>query len=472
MTTRRETVLGLLGAGVAAGVPAGAAFAAGTARAGHAPVRPARLYRPPAGGTTFVPLGEARTLPMDYDYVEEEWFAGGTDDLGQPYVTALTVRRPRDKAKFSGVLVVEPQHMAGVAPIYMYSSRYILRSGHAWVCVTSQKTSLEAHQKKADPARYASLQIAGTPGPMPAGLKRWEQLQRSEQASNAILAQVGAALRAGMGPLAGFAPRKMVMVGHSQTGFVSTFYITTSHETHRLAGGAPVYDGYMPTGFPTAPFGPRDVPLIQVLSEGDIPLPRPPAVFPDFPNRAYRRPDSDAPNDRYRLYELAGFPHMGTRNPPNSDPRPWMTRNPGVIMPDSVMNSLPHNEMFNMALDHLVQWVDKGKAPPRAERIATDADGNFLKDEHGNSRGGLRCVELDVPHARSIANPPNPDGSLLIGTFGFEVPFGPEKMKALYGTPTNYVVKFNQRLAELIQQGWVLGADATTMRDEALSQSF
>jgi hypothetical protein len=148
-------------------------------------------------------------------------------------------------------------------------------------------------------------------------------------------------------------------------------------------------------------------------------------------------------------------------------------RNPGVIKPDSFMNSLPYNELFNMALDHLVLWVANGALPPRADRIEVGGDGNgFAKDALGNSRGGVRCVQMDVPRATSIPNPRNSDGSVLFGTFGFEVPFEQAKMRSLYQTPTAYVERFNRRLAERIQQSWFLGADATNMRDEALAQLF
>jgi hypothetical protein len=474
----------LVATGAVASLSAKTVLAATDKKIPNGLVRPAKLERPASrkDPIPFLPAGEARTLPGDYDYVEEEWFASGTDDTGKSYMTQVVVRRPRDPNRFSGTLIVEPLHAARVAPIYMYSSRYILRSGHAWACIASQKSPLDDYVKKANPEHYASLHIeATTPPPAaaaaPAGTGDaariaglMSRMQYLNQASNAILAQVGAALRT-QGPMAGYKLRHILLVGHSQTGLVSTTYIQQGHDKYRRAGGAPVYDGYLPTGFPGAAFAPRDVPLIQVVSDSDVSSNS--SFLLRGQGRAYRRPDSDDARDRYRLYELAGMPHMGTRNPPNSDPKPWNERNPGVIKPDSVMNSLPHNEMFNMALNHLVLWVDKGVAPPRADRIELAADGNFFaKDENGNSRGGVRCVQMDVPRATSIPNPKNPDGSLLFGTFGFEVPFDKAKMQKLYGTPAEYVTRFNRRLEELIQQGWFLGADATGMRDEALSQNF
>jgi hypothetical protein len=482
MSTRREVVAVLTG--TAASLSMQAAAATTTAKPKPAAVKPAKLERPAnrTGRIPFIPAGEARTFPVDYDYIEEEWFASGVDDLGHSYVTQVVVRRPRDPKRFSGVLITEPLHASRVAPIYMYSSRHILRSGHAWACIASQKTALDDWVKKADPEHYAALHIEaaaappaasaapGTPDDTARVAAMIARMETVNQASNVILAQVGAALRT-QGPLAGYDVRHVLLVGHSQTGFVSASYIQKGHEKYRRVGGASVFDGYFPSGNPGALYGPRDVPLIQVLSDGDV------AETSSFllrgRGRVYRRPDSDDPKDRYRLYEFAGVPHMGTRNPPNSDPKPWSERNPGVIKPDTVMNSLPHNELFNMALNHLVLWVARGVTPPRADRIEVGSDGNaFARDEHGNSRGGIRCVQMDVPRAMSIPNPRNADGSLLYGTFGFEVPFDKAKMQMLYGTPARYVERFNRRLEELIRQGWFLGADATSMRDEALSQLF
>jgi hypothetical protein len=45
-------------------------------------------------------------------------------------------------------------------------------------------------------------------------------------------------------------------------------------------------------------------------------------------------------------------------------------------------------------------------------------------------------------------------------------------MRSLYGTPANYVRRFNARLDELIAQGWFLAEDATDSRAEASAQRF
>lgn len=444
------------------------------------------LRQPPGDARRFVPAGEYRTRAADLDYVEEEWFAAGEDQAGRSYATQVFVRRPRNADRFSGTIIVESLHVHGIAPIYMYTSPYILRSGHGWACVASQKVALDAHVKSASPERYAELQIAADPAsggtaadlatpPFRSGSGAeargawWSEMARYNAASPTILAQVGAALRGPGGPFDGYDVGRVLLAGHSQTGFVATNYIREAHAAQRREGGAPVYDGFFPAGFPAAPFGRSGVPIVQVMSDGDVSNPRF-SFQPGFEGRAYRRADSDAPEDRYRLYELASVPHMTTRYPPFNDPAMW-TQGPtvGNIPPDAIMNSLPHNEMFEVTLDHLVRWVGQGVAPPRADRIEVGADGYFATDEHGNSLGGVRCAQLDVPRA---AYRPNGVGDDDIGTVGTEAPFDGTEMRRLYGQPADYVARFERRLSELIDQGWMLSEAAGDMRAEAQAQRW
>ena len=224
-----------------------------------------------------------------------------------------------------------------------------------------------------------------------------------------------------------------------------------------------------PAGAPGEPFAACDAPIVQVLSEGDIADPhRPGPLGPIGLDRRYRRDDSDGRSDRYRLYELAGVAHMGTRYPPYNDPKVWqMTQTAGLVPLGARMNGTPHNELFGMAMHHLVQWVATGVTPPRADRIEVAPDGFFAKDEHGNSLGGVRNVLLDVPIARYYANPHNDDGTPAFGVVGTEEPFSREKLRALYKDHLDYVDRFNRRLDELVDAGWFLDDDATELRRAA-----
>jgi hypothetical protein len=380
-------------------------------------------------------------------------------------------------------LLVEPVHAASAAPIWIYTSLYHMRSGHGWVAVCSQKTVLDGFVGPTNPDRYASLDIWSdvaadelhTPALAlprdPAGIQqRIERMNRVNVLSPAILAQVGAALSmpSSPGPFSDTSVRNTFLMGHSQTGWVVTNYILNTHDAQRFANGAPVYHGFFPSGAPSVQFGPRDVPLVQVVSEGDIADPN---RGPMRVDRSYRRDDSDEPSDRYRLYELAGAGHMNTRYPPYSENATWQidpTGTAGEVPNDAVMNSLPHGEMFAASLDHLVRWVAEGVVPPRAVRIETGSDGLFVKDQYGNSCGGVRSAQMDVPRNRYLSNPgTKPDGTPTFGVVGIEEPLPSETLKKMYRDHTDYVDRFSRRVDELVSEGWLLPADADEMRAEA-----
>ena len=445
-------------------------------------VDPATITGPPAvdASARFVPTGQFRGSLEEFDYVEEEWFASGEVD-GHPYTTALTVRRPRDPARFSGTVLVEPIHAASAAPIWIYTSMYQMRHGHGWAAVCSQKSVLDAFVKPTNAERYASLRIWSDEPPAeasgtdplrlprePAAMQaRMEHMRRVNVHSTPILAQVGAAFSGDDGPFSGLGVRSLVLTGHSQTGGVVTDYVLRGHDDQRRADGSPVYHGFFPSGAPSVRFGPRDVPLVQVLSDGDISDPK----RPGREGRGYRRDDSDDPGDSYRLYELAGVGHMGTRYPPYNDNAMWQNDplgTAGSVPKDAAMNSLPHDELFSLGLHHLVRWVAQGETPPRADRMEVGPDELFVRDEQGNSRGGVRCAQMDVPRLRYQSNPGvKEDGTPAFGVVGIEEPLAPETLKRLYRDHADYVDRFNRRLDELVAQGWLLAEDIDEMRAEA-----
>ncbi len=449
-------------------------------------VTPAELRRVPDDGTTvFSPYASDVPPLADHDYVQEEWIATGVED-GHPYATTVCVRRPRDIARFSGTVIAEPLHVHGIAPIWIYTAPYLLRSGHAWVEITAQKTTLDMHVKPSNPQRYGDLHIEGPDSsdfdldprlgdPESAGFF-WSELIRRNRATSTILAQVGAALRGPGGPFDGWDVRNVILAGHSQTGSVTSYYIEETHDEQRRDDGSPVYDGYFPSGFPYDAFHDVDVPIVQVMSEGDVALPEY-SFRPGYGSRRYRRADSDEVGDRYRLYELAGVPHMGTRHAPFDDVSLWQSTHGDEAAKEDVtigprMNSLPHFELFAMGLDHLVQWVAEGTVPPRAERLEVGPDGFFAKDELGNTRGGVRCVQLDVPHSTYRANPVTSDGTPSYLTVGTDEPFDAQKLRTLYGDEAGYLERFNRRLDELVAEGWLLADDADEMRREAEQLEF
>jgi 3-hydroxyisobutyrate dehydrogenase-like beta-hydroxyacid dehydrogenase len=451
-------------------------------REGHAmTVTPAALSRPeaPEGSTPFVPSGFFRGDPADFDYVEEEWFASGEAE-GHPYATSVFVRRPRDASRFSGTVMVEPVHAMSAAPVWQYVAPYMMRAGHGFAAVCSQKSALDTHVKPFDTERYASLEIwSDAPPPDDAAMAapprdpsamqaRMEAMRKLNVLSTPILAQVGAAIADDAGPFAGYDVRHVILAGHSQTGGVVTEYILNGHDAYRRDDGAPVYHGYFPSGAPGVTFGGYDVPIVQVVSDGDISNPN----RPGREGRTYRRPDSDEPGDRYRLYELAGVPHMGTRYAPYNDSAMWASGPASVTAGDvpanAAMNSLPHNELFSVAMHHLIAWVADGVTPPRADRIEVGPDGLFAEDEVGNSRGGVRSAQMDVPRLQYFSNPAvGDDGVPARGVVGIELPLSKETLGRLYRDHADYVDRFTTRLDELVAEGWLFPEDVDEMRNEA-----
>lgn len=352
-----------------------------------------------------------------YNYETIEYFVSGTAN-GKPYKTRMTIRKPKDNAKFSGLVLAESMHPAGFAHGFEYHSVYIMSSGHATVEIL---TSGPALQQAMNPERYQSLQMSG------------DQV-------NEILAQVGALARSAQGPFAPLQVRKMILFGTSASSAVLVNYLP-AHRVFRTPEMRHIYDGFLPTSN-GAVIPAVDVPLIQVPTQQE------------YENIATSRQDGDEPGNQYRNYEFAGMGHLDSRN--NQRLKPGDCTQP--------LSSFPTEAYMSVALHHLLRWVDQGIVPPRADRILIDRnahnDGSLMAlDEHGNPRGGIRTPYLDVPVAKYTArNPVTPGGNnaLLCSLSVYTTPFSPAKLRQLYKTKANYLKQFEARLNELEKAGWSL----------------
>jgi hypothetical protein len=133
---------------------------------------------------------------------------------------------------------------------------------------------------------------------------------------------------------------------------------------------------------------------------------------------------------------------------------------------------------MSVGLHHLLQWVDKGVVPPRAERMWLDRDQHndgspLALDEQGNPRGGIRNPYVDVPVVKygirpPAATPPTPNPSawiranganapnLMCGLSGSQTALSNDQLKKLYRNKKNYVTMVERRLNELEKSGWSL----------------
>jgi hypothetical protein len=371
----------------------------------------------------------------DFPYITEEYFVSGVAN-GLPYATRIIVRRPENVQNFSGTVVAEALHSGGRSLIFEWSRVSILMRGHIFVEIPHSAGNI-ALFKAFNADRYAALSIV-------AGQ------------ANEILAQVGRLIKSDAEPFASYDIERVTLMGTSaSSGTVRTYL--SSHDDLRMPDAGPIFDGFLLTSTNgNTPLPMVDVPMIQMPTQTEV-------VTWAQAGIAYRRPDSDEPSNRFRLYEVAGMPHNNARD------IPFFFTDPCTLP----ITDFPAGSFTGLALNHLIEWIAHGVVPPRAPYIEVDQDpsndGSYLSlDEFGNARGGIRNVWVDVPIATygvfGVGKTPASDRlCLLIGT---EVPFSDEVLSELYRNRGQYVSRINQRVMELIREGWFLPEYADQVRDD------
>jgi hypothetical protein len=405
--------------------------------------------------------GPGLPLPVlqPYGYVEEEYFISGTVD-GKPYATSLLVRKPKNPAKFSGVVAVETLHAQGAIPFW--GLRNVLMSGtHGWAMVVSQRSALEAFNKKFNPARYASLQIPEAPGASANPMAPNPQ----DAISQEIMSQAGALLKsnAGNGPFAGMKVKYLIMGGSSQTGMTTLRYIQQSHAKARLPNGKPIYDGYLPMeAFAMGPITGGDAAVIHVVGEGDF------GLFRSFSHGTpfTIRDDADAPNDRFREYEFPAASHVPTRG--IADPKVIFATLDNVMNPGEQLSQFPSPPFYNATLVNLIDWITQGVSPPKASPIEM-ANGEIVRDEYGNAKGGVRTPYVDLPTVRYIASAPAAEpANMARRMIGLQEAISTEKLQSLYKSRADYLMRFDGEIDRLVAQRWLSSKDGEQLKaDEA-----
>jgi hypothetical protein len=372
----------------------------------------------------------------DFPYITEEYFVSGIAN-GLPYTTRIVVRRPQRVGRFSGTVVAEAVHSGGRSLVFEWSRVSILTRGHFFVEIVHSPANIALLQAfNAD--RYASLEI-------------------STGQTNEIIAQVGRLIKSDARPFRRYRVQRTTLMGTSASAGTVRSYLS-AHALFRLPDGSPIFDGFLLTSTNgNTPLPIVDVPMIQMPTQTEV-------VTWAEAGIAYRRPDSDDPGNRFRLFEVAGMPHNNARDIPFSLTDP-------CTLP---ITDFPAGAFTALGLNYLIEWIAHGIAPPHAPYIEVDQDpgndGSFLAlDEFGNARGGVRNVWVDVPIATygvfGVGKVPTSDRlCLLIGT---EVPFADETLSALYRDETQYVRRINRRLRELIREGWFLREYAESVREDA-----
>jgi hypothetical protein len=344
-------------------------------------------------------------------------------------------------------VLAESMHVSGAAHMFEFTSGYLMDAGHAAVeIVTTSPQQFVAFNAE----RYGILKI--------------ENGQQNE-----IIAQVGALMRSSKSPLAG-PVRKMVMGGTSMSAGTLINYLP-AHMVFRTPEMGRIFDGFMPTSNGST-IREIDVPLIQMPTMHEV------------STNVTQRQDGDEPGKQYRLYEYAAIGHVDSRDNVRLLPNPCT----------KPLSTFLTQAYFSVTLHHLLRWVDEGVVPPRAPRILLDRDASndgstMALDTQGNPLGGIRNPYVDVPFAKYapvntaaepvIANPSEyvkanglQGAQTMCRLSAYQEPFSAAKLRDLYGSPREYVRKFEARLDELEKQGWSLPVYRDVLLADARNVKF
>lgn len=477
--------------------PAGAAPAGLTAPVPNARELPTTATSHPyvASKHNLVPLDLAT---VGYEEVETlvsgkanvyDWGADGRPAVKAadvPYATRILVRRPADKAKFSGNVVVELMYdarSADWAMVWGYLAPKTVRDGDVWVGVTLPKSTIAL--KKFDAVRYADVGFAP---PAPLGCKTGEGGDTIEEGLRFdMLAQVAALLKSAAtgNPLAGYGPDRRLFM--AEQGVDIATYANLFQPLVRLAGGAPTYDGFIlkgnqagvmaklnhcaqtvPATDARATFRPNGTPMVTLLSPGEV-----------VGSLATQRADSDDKADPYRRYEVAagnhldhwsyiGFPSLEDQQKAGvlqgTADWPFTAR----CTPETRLSVNPvMRYIWGSTVTNLGAWVKNGTPPPRGGRIALKPGPNGTQlvqlDAKGHAVGGVRTVFSDLPTSVDALSAPGPGNCREIGD---TYEYGWAYLNSLYGSPQAYTSKARARVDADAKARWLTAGDAAAWKAE------
>ena len=411
-------------------------------------------------------------------YVQHEYIASGTatsykangtltgdgrwsfvPDGRAPYRTAVLVRSPADRARFSGTVVVEWLNVSGGVdsdPEWASLHEEIVRRGDAWVGVSAQQigvtggpvlvrvqgvagAELEGEGlRKIDPNRYGSLQHPG------------------DGFSFDIFTQVAQAMRGGAA-IGGLQPQRLIAAGESQSAFaLVTYYNGVQPLTHEFDGfmvhsrgavGLPLVApgqyadivGAISSGTPTIFRTDQGAPVLDVQTESDVA-----SVLNSY---AARQPD----NNRFRLWEVAGTAHADAH---------LLGPIAGSIDCGVPINNGPMHVVAKSALRALTTWIQTDKPPVTAPRldVAPGATPQVRRDPDGIALGGIRTPPVDVPVA-ALSGLPGPNPSAICLLLGSTKPFAATRLAQLYPARGAYLRRYDANADATIKAGFVLPED-------------
>jgi hypothetical protein len=398
---------------------------------------------------TSQPYMPALVPPLPSGWVDQEFFVSCSSSQ-ITYTTSVSVRRPANAQRASGVAVVEPLHSGGIFGLLTNTQPYLVAHGDIHIGVAANTDVVQRLVKSADPSRYAALNVPA-----------------SDDAENEILAGVGAVLHEQHDALLpGVRITRAILGGWSQTSVQVRSFIASS-DAAATVGRRRVYDGYFPAqpavgtggGAELGPIRDVGVPVIELQGERELLV-----TLATYGSLGYRRRDSAT----YRLYEVPGMSHI---NFEPDDPVSAYARSLQCDWPPGASPSMfSQTQVWDMGLDNLVRWISQGIPAPHAARIQLEADGKTVKrDADGNALGGLRTVFVDVPTATIVPTSLAPGGVLAnpCAYLGYQLNLTDSRLEQLYRSHAGYVTAVHAATTKLVNERWLLPASAAALKAQA-----
>ncbi len=448
-------------------------------------------------------------------YAEEEYFMSGTANVytevgadhevsvqipDVPYITRLLVRRPCDVSRFSGNVVLEILNstaMLDIDRIWVNNWKYMTRNGDIYIGITSKGHVVDA-LKRFDAARYA--QINWNNPDKTRTRPTYEVLPFLEEYESGLYWDMQNDLARLLrtqdekNPIRQYGKIYLYLAGWSQ----STTYIARTIRSFTESAACPenrdLFDGYYSAGgdaslapinaYEEQPAGSRIFeaasrpcrnvlmcarPLIEINTDSEI-------------RGAAWAEDQDAPDYKFRSYQIAGTSHDAWYNMTDYYDQQLYedAKRAGTTLEfegcEGEPLNTPYEYIFQAALRNLYLWVREEIPAPRAPRVEVIRAGadtfdagfhagqygkikyEYKKDLFGNTMGGIRCGNVDYPlgHYESYARKAD---DTLQGMFGTFYPFSADMLKSLYGNLAHYRTLIEDNAEQLIAAGFLLRAD-------------
>jgi hypothetical protein len=400
--------------------------------------------------------GRAQAYSKDGDWADDGHWQIKPRGAAQGYDTRLLVRRPKDPARFNGIVLVEWLNTSIGFDIdggWLLTRDEILREGYAWVGVSAERASVNS-LKKANPQRYAQAEITDT-----------------DYAFD-IYAQASAVIRQSAqqwGKPAAL-PVRLLGMGYSKSAsFLFTFMnafqpVNKALDGYYLRGATPAaiqVNGWHINILMPSVRSDLTVPVMQVQTEMEVAISWPLSKTRD--------------TDKLRYWEIAGGTHFDQFM---LDAMLLSSQQDAhLVTPDcSKPPSTLQTQLFDHAALHALRtWITQGTPPPKVARLERTGLGFVKDDELGNPMGGLRLPDLDVPIARHglFDNPPRNFWSMWANfacfSGGSTTPLDANTLRSRYPSDRAYFEAYKHASDKLFHDGFLRPAGHVQLLQTAAS---